>query len=307
MIVLGGDFRQILPVLKHGYRDSIVEDTIKFSSLWPFFKVLKLTQNIRSNDKQFASFLLELGEGKINPFIIPNEWKTENVCNKIYDDINVENSIDRVILAPHNEDTKLINNKVLNLLHGDTHTYYSLDYATHKGVDQTDENIHLQYPIEMLNNIREGLPPHELKLKMNAVVMLIRNISITEGMCNGTRLKITGLFNHNIKAKIITGERIGEEVFIPRITLNTGDSSSFPFTLFRKQFPIVLAFAITINKSQGQSFNSLGIFIRRPLFSHGQLYVALSRCRNPNNIFIENLLENSSIIDNIVWKEIFDI
>ena len=86
------------------------------------------------------------------------------------------------------------------------------------------------------------------------------------------------------------------------ITLNTGDSSSFPFTLFRKQFPIVLAFAITTNKSQGQSFNSLGIFIRRLLFSHGQLYVALSRCKNPNNIFIENLLENSSIIDKIVWK-----
>ena len=95
-------------------------------------------------------------------------------------------------------------------------------------------------------------------------------------MCNGTQLKITGLFNHNVKAKIITGERIGEEVFIPRITLNTGDSSSFLFTLFRKQFPIVLAFAITINKSQIRSFNSLGIFIRRPLFSHGQLYVALS-------------------------------
>ena len=53
-------------------------------------------------------------------------------------------------------------------------------------VDQTDENIHLNYPVEMLNNIREGLPPHELKLKLNTIVMLIRNISITEGMCNGT-------------------------------------------------------------------------------------------------------------------------
>ena len=119
-------------------------------------------------------------------------------------------------------------------------------------------------------------------------------ISITEGMCNGTRLKITGLYNHNIKAKIITGERIGE-VSIPRITLNTGDSSSFPFTLLRKQFSIVLAFAITINKSQGQSFNCLDIFIRQPLFSHGQLYFALSGCKNPNNIFMENLSENSLI------------
>ena len=306
LIVWGGDFRQILPVLKHGYRNSIVEDTIKISPLWPLFKVLNLTQNIRSNNKTFASFVLELGEGKINPFMIPNEWKTENVCNKIYDIINLVNSIDRVILAPHNDDTKLINNKVLSLWYGNTHTYYSWDYAPHKGVDQTDENILLNYPVEMLNNIREGLPRQELKLKINAIVMLIRNISITEGMCNA-RLKITGLFNHNIKAKIITCERIGEEVPIPRITLNTGDSSSFPFTLFRKQFSIVLAFAITINKSQGQSFNSLGIFIRRSLFLHGQLYVALSWCKNPNNIFIENLLENSLIIDNIVWKEIFDI
>ena len=121
--------------------------------------------------------------------------------------------------------------------------------------------------------------------------MLIRNISIIEGMYKDTRLIIMDLFNHNIKAKIITGERIGKEVSIPRITLNTGDSFPFPFKLFRKQFPIVLAFAITINKSHGQSFNSLGIFIRQPLFSHGQLYVALSRCKNPNNIFIENFFK----------------
>ena len=79
--------------------------------------------------------------------------------------------------------------------------------------------------------IRGGLPPHELKLKINAIVMLIGNISITEGMCNGTRLKITALYSHNLKAEIITVERTGEEVFIPRITLNTADSSSFPFIL----------------------------------------------------------------------------
>ena len=64
--------------------------------------------------------------------------------------------------------------------------------------------------------------------------MLIRNISITEGMCNGTCLKITGLYAHNLKAEKITGERTGEEVFISRITLNTADSSSFPFMLYRK-------------------------------------------------------------------------
>ena len=55
---------------------------------------------------------------------------------------------------------------------------------------QSTRNIHLHNPIEILNNIREGLPQHELKLKINSIVMLIRNIRITDGLCNGTRLKI---------------------------------------------------------------------------------------------------------------------
>lgn len=176
-----------------------------------------------------------------------------------------------------------------------------------KGVDRTDDDIHLNYPIEVLNNIREGLPPHKLNLKINAIVMLIRNISINDGLCNGTRLKITKLYKYNIEAEIITGEKIGNKVFIPRITLNTGDSSLLPFNLYRKQFPIILAFAMTINKSQGQSFDYLGLFIKRPLFSHGQLYAALSRCKNPNHIYIQNESLNSLEINNIVWDEIFDV
>ena len=70
--------------------------------------------------------------------------------------------------------------------------------------DLSDEDIHINYPIEALNNIREGLPPHKLKLKINSIVMLIRNLSITNGSCNGTRLKITKLFKYNIEAEIIT-------------------------------------------------------------------------------------------------------
>ena len=125
-------------------------------------------------------------------------------------------------------------------------------------------------------------------------------------MCNGTRLKVTKLFQYNIEAEIVTGENIGKKVFIPRITLNTGESSSLPFILYRKQFPITIAFCMTINKSQGQSFDYVGLYIKRPLFSHGQLYVALSRCRNPKNIYIQNELENSSEIENVVWKKVLD-
>lgn len=122
--------------------------------------------------------------------------------------------------------------------------------------------------------------------------MLIRNLSITDGLCNGTRLRILDLYKFNIRAEIITGDKAGKIVFIPKITLNTGESGKFPFILHRKQFPIVLAFVISINKSQGQSYDIVGLFIRRPLFSHGQLYVALFRGRNPQQIYIQNSSEN---------------
>lgn len=68
----------------------------------------------------------------------------------------------------------------------------------------------------------------------------------------------------------------------------------------------MLAFAITINKSRGQSLDQVGIYFRRRLFSHGQLYVALSRCRNPDQLFIENDSKDIHEINNVVWKEIFD-
>ena len=78
--------------------------------------------------------------------------------------------------------------------------------------------------------------------------MLIRNLSINDGLCNGTRLKVINLYTFNIEAEIITGSNVGKKVFIPRIKLDTGQNSSLPFILYRRQFPIVLAFAITINK-----------------------------------------------------------
>ena len=64
--------------------------------------------------------------------------------------------------------------------------------------------------------------------------MLIRNIRITDGLCNGTRLKIIGVYKYNIKAETITGENKGKQFFIPRITLNTCESSALPFISYRK-------------------------------------------------------------------------
>ena len=62
--------------------------------------------------------------------------------------------------------------------------------------------------------------------------------------------------------------------------------SRWPFKMQRRQFPIVMSFAMTINKSQGQSLKKVGIYLERPIFTHGQLYVALSRVKRLEDIKI---------------------
>uniref|UniRef100_A0ABD2WPE2 DNA helicase Pif1-like 2B domain-containing protein n=1 Tax=Trichogramma kaykai TaxID=54128 RepID=A0ABD2WPE2_9HYME len=82
--------------------------------------------------------------------------------------------------------------------------------------------MELEYPTNYLQSLRfPGFPVHKLRFKIGSIVMLIRNISINDGLCNGTRLKILNLYNHNIEAEIITGNKINTIVFIPRIILDT--------------------------------------------------------------------------------------
>ncbi|XP_065317325.1 uncharacterized protein LOC135925777 [Gordionus sp. m RMFG-2023] len=100
----------------------------------------------------------------------------------------------------------------------------------------------------------------------------------SRGLCNGTRLLIKNLHDNFIDSEILSGTHNGHRVFMPRIDLSPSDSR-LPFILKRRQFPIIPAFVITINKSQGETFDNVGLFLPEPVFSHGQLYVALTRCR----------------------------
>lgn len=106
--------------------------------------------------------------------------------------------------------------------------------------------------------------------------MLLRNIDQQRGLCNGTCLVITRLADHVIEAKIITGTHAGKITYLPRMQLMPSDKR-VPFKFNRRQFPIAVCFVMTINKSQGQSLAEVGLYLRKPVFTHGQLYVAISR------------------------------
>jgi hypothetical protein len=95
----------------------------------------------------------------------------------------------------------------------------------------------------------------------------------------------------------------GKVVFIPRITL-APTAEDLPIPLRRRQFPVRLAFAMTVNKSQGQSLKNVGLDLRSPVFSHGQLYVGLSRCTSGNRLKVLLKEEDQGKTTNIVYKEI---
>jgi ATP-dependent DNA helicase PIF1 len=96
----------------------------------------------------------------------------------------------------------------------------------------------------------------------------------------------------------------GRVVFVPRMTLEPS-GESLPIELTRRQFPVRLAFVMTVNKAQGQSIINIGIDLHVPVFSHGQLYVVLSHCTSSTRIkvlFPEH--SDTTTTKNIVYKEI---
>lgn len=169
----------------------------------------------------------------------------------------------RVILSVTNKEVNSINEKLINRLgpNGDgSRTYLSVDSIAEK------EGVNPNYfPAEFLNTLTiGGLPAHKLELKRGCPLILLRNLDTKKGLVNGTRLIVERMFDRVLECKVMNGFSKGSRVFIPRITC-TSLSTQLPFSLQRKQFPVQLCYAMTINKAQGQSVEKVGIYLKTPV------------------------------------------
>ncbi|PIA33948.1 hypothetical protein AQUCO_03900069v1 [Aquilegia coerulea] len=229
-ILLGGDFRQTLPVVSKGSREDVVAASISRSYLWSKCQIfiLKTNMRLRSNNlspemvkeiEDFSEWVLKLGEGRIptrsvnlyddSSWIkIPEDLLIENngdpiqqIVETIYPDVSTRlaepNYLkDRCILTPTNDCVDSVNQAVLSRIPTASRIYASADTVF-------------------------GVPNHLLELKVGIPVMLIRNINPSKGLCNGTRLVVTGLEPMLIRATIITGSKIGSKVTIHRVVASS--------------------------------------------------------------------------------------
>jgi GTPase SAR1 family protein len=281
-IILFGDVMQIDPIV--GADDEVMQkfypgpfffNSNSFSK--DDFKQLELTKIFRQSDKTFVDLLNKIRMNKVDN----NDLDLLNKRLVEYENTPKET----IILAPTNRKVDDINNTNLYRLKTPTHNYNAII----KGAWKDKE-----HPVKK-----------EIILKVGSQVMITKNdADEPKRWVNGTLGIVTFLSKDqikvNIKGKVFSIGKTKWDKYIYQFSGNKVNTKSVGSFI---QFPIKLAWATTIHKAQGQTFDKVCIDLDTGSFSHGQTYVALSRAKSINGITLLKRINRKDIIfDNRVLE-----
>ena len=250
-IIMCGDFFQLPPVsqnqkLRFAYKSSIWRNSN--------IKVCYLNKQFRQKDPRFTDILNKIRENKAG-------LKELSLLKmRLHQSINL--SVKPTQLYTHNIKVDEINNYELSKISEKEMTYYMIGHGPKNLVDFLKKNC---------------LVPEELKLKIGAIVMFVKN-NFGAGYVNGTLGKVVEYDDNNYPIiETVSGRHIMTSPTTWKVEENNEILASV------KQIPLRLAWAITVHKSQGMSLDAAEIDLSKS-FEHGMGYVALSRVRTLNNI-----------------------
>jgi len=324
VVILLGDFRQTCPVIPRGTRADILNACISRCHFWPQFYIARLTTPIRNaEDPALASFVDEIGDGagpRVDLSFFTRTANAEDVISFVYGQ-NIINDpaacLRRCILAPTNAQVDLYNAEVLNLLHSTSRQYHAADsLEEHTEVAEmanvgSSGDSHLPNPDAILDHVRyrrpNGMPDYSLTAKVGGVYRLLRNFSIDMGLVKNARVVVTGIGSKLITVRILqdvqtSGTNPSADVLLPRITFKERLQSGH--TLCRRQFPLAPAYASTFHSCQGLTLDCVGVDLTQDVFTHGQLYTALSRIRRRSDAIARLPTLEHLTTTNVTYKEL---
>jgi ATP-dependent DNA helicase PIF1 len=280
-MIFVGDLYQLPPVLKGEERAifSSVYDTPYFFSAHAFnnlkIEFVELEKVYRQHDEHFISLLIGIRNNSIT------EESLELLNQRFALEYDPDPDDFYVYLTTTNELAERINSRQLEKLGGDQFTFTG--------------KIEGEFG-------KESMPTAiSLQIKIGAQIMMLTNDTLKRWV-NGTIGKIIGVLNENGSAPAIIVELAnGEEVEITpyvweiyRFFIDSNKLQSEAVGTFT-QYPLTLAWAVTIHKSQGKTFNKVIIDIGRGTFAHGQMYVDLSRCTSLEGIILKQPIQKKHI------------
>jgi hypothetical protein len=269
-IVWMGDFKQLLPVVRYGKGHN---HTIQTCSWWKLATKLTFSKNWRAvQNPSYSSFLEDLGNGRLDKVVPPAECRCtsyDEIIEKVYGD---HSSSHNLILALTLDTCADINRMCFAKLPGEIIEKPAADQY----VDCSDRDA---FPPDYVQSLAmHGAPPWMLQFRPGAKYMCIRNLDPVRGLINGTMLKLLSVGRNLIQVQILSGKSAGSCDTLTRCVFTiTPEASGLPFTILRSQFPIIPAYCLSVHKAQGQTLQKVGVVFESDPFTHGQLYVALSR------------------------------